>query len=130
MTRPLTSSLRPNGTALGVRWLVLVVILLGTVFSSIGGTNSHGIAAIAATLHATSTAANTSHAHEDSEWEMAGHGATADHPHHGSDHSHDKAHALPVAWNSATPQIPGWFGHEQPWIETVRAYRLDRPPMG
>ena len=138
MTRQLRHCLRPNRAALGMRWLVLVVILLGTIISSVGGTNSHGIAPIGAALHAAAMPSDASdvdaheHAHEvgDRGLAMAGLGATADHPHHGSDHSHDKAHVLPVGWNSAAARISGWLGLERPWIAMVQASRLERPPMG
>lgn len=124
-------------------WLVLVVILFGTILSSIGGTSSHGLAAFQAALHVTPASLDTSHehghehAHEDEdEDEDEGIGrvtqsAGADHPHHhGADHSHDKAHALPIAWLSAAPLLPVWFGHVRPWIEMIQAFRLERPPMG
>lgn len=134
MTQHLSYALRPNGTALGLRWLVLVVILFGTILSSMGGTNSHGIAPIAAGLHIAPTSLDPSHdhAHEEagSAWAVASDGAVADHPHHGADHSHDKAHALPDIWRSAVLPLPGWFGLVRPWIEMVQASRLERPPMG
>ena len=124
----------PNRAALGMRWLVLVAIMFGAVISSFGGTNSHGIAAITETLHAAATPSDQSHelAHDDGDNGLAtlSHGAAADHPHHGADHSHDKASALPAAWGSAAPSLPGWFGFVRPWIEMVRASRLERPPMG
>jgi len=47
MTTRLTRSTRPDRAALGMRLLVLLVILFGTVISSVGSMNSHGIAAIA-----------------------------------------------------------------------------------
>ncbi|MDI1269545.1 MAG: hypothetical protein PSV40_10675 [Polaromonas sp.] len=134
MTLLVSCSLRPNGAALGVRWLVLVVILFGTIISSIGSTGSHGLAVIAAALHVapSSSAESHGHVHEDRGGELAmeNQSAGADHPHHGADHSHDKAHALPVAWSSAAPQLPGWWGLVRPWIEMVQASRLERPPMG
>lgn len=145
--------LRPTRAALGVRWLVLMVILFGTVVSSVGGTYSHGIAPLTAELHgnptsgtadatayATAAIAGHEHSHDhtngvadeygDGELTMVGTGTTADHPHHGADHSHDKAYALPVAWASASPQIPGWFGVVRPWTQMDQASRLERPPMG
>lgn len=138
MTPCHTRSARPDRAALGLRCLVLLVILMGTFISSVGGMNSHGIAAIAAVNHVSSASSVSDHdhahghAHEagDSEWGSASHGASADHPHHGADHSHDKAHALPAAWNAATPALPVWFGHVRPWTEMVQASRLERPPMG
>ncbi len=131
---PLVSRSRPNGAALGVRWLVLVTILFGTIISSIGSTGSHGLAVIAAALHIGSSFSVESHGHEHEdrggELAMVNQSAGADHPHHGTDHSHDKAHALPVAWSSAVPQLPGWWVLVRPWIEMVEAYRLERPPIG
>ena len=131
MTLHASSSLRPTGAALGIRWLVLVVILFGMIISSIGGTNSHGLAAISATLH-TAAGEPHGHIHEDHGGEptTVPQSTAADHPHHGADHSHDKAHALPVAWSSVAPQLPGWWGLVRQWIEMVQASRLERPPMG
>lgn len=138
MTPHISHSLRPDRAALGMRWLVLVVILFGTVISSVGGMNSHGIAAIAAVIHATPTSSDASrelvhgHTHEDADGKLVAvsESATGDHPHHGVDHSHDKAHALPAALHSARQQLPERFGFVRPWIEMVQASRLERPPMG
>ena len=134
MTRLASFSLRPTGAVLGVRWLVLVVILFGTILSSIGGTTSHGLAAISVALHAAPSSPDESHghAHDDQGGELAtvDKNASADHPHHEMDHSHDKAHALSVAWRTATPQPPSWRLSVRPWIEMVEASRLERPPMG
>lgn len=133
MTLLVTCSLRPDGAALGVRWLVLVVILFGAIISSMGSTGSHGLAVIAAALHAAppSSAESHGHVHEDrgGELVMVNQSAGADHLHHGADHSHDKAHVLPVAWSSAAPQLPRWWGLVPPRIEMVQVSRLDRPPM-
>ena len=129
-------STRPGRAALGMRWLALVVILFGTLIASVGGMNSHGIAAIAAATHAASATTDTAHehghVHDDADISPATlmHGPTADHPHHGADHSHDKAHALPSSWDVATPQPPLWIGQARLWIEMVEASRLERPPMG
>ena len=138
MAVPLTRSMRPCRAALGMRWLVLLVILFGTMVSSVGGMYSHGIAAIAAVSHVSAVPSEAAHdhahghAHEDGggEWVVESLSASADHPHHGADHSHDKAHALPAAWHSAAPVVPAWFGHVRLWIEMVQASRLERPPMG
>ena len=134
MTWRASFSWRPNGAALGMRWLVVVVIMFGAMISSIGGTHSHGLAAIAAALHATPSSPDESHGHEHEdrggELAMVDNSAGTDHPHHGGDHSHDNAHALPVALSSATPQLPGWRVLVRPWIQMVEASRLERPPMG
>jgi len=134
MTLLVSCSLRPDGAALGVRWLVLVVIMFGTIIFSIGSTSSHGLAVIAAAHHVAPFSSDESHGHVHEvgggEVAMVNQSAGADHPHHGADHSHDKAHALPVAWTSAAPQLPAWWGLVRPWIEMVQASRLERPPMG
>ena len=134
MTLRASFSLRPNRAALGVRWLVLVVILFGTILSALGGTSSHGLAAIAATSHTAPSSLEKPHGHvheeQGGELAMVEKSASADHPHHEADHSHDKAHALSVAWDSAVPQPPSWWLLVRPWIEMVEASRLERPPMG
>jgi hypothetical protein len=127
-------SLRPSVVALCTRWLVLFVIMFGTMISSIGGTNSHGLAVVAAALHGAQSSAGEAHGpvHEGHGGELVllDRSAASDHPQHGTDHSHDKAHALSVAWGSASPQLPGWSALGRPWIEMVEASRLERPPMG
>jgi hypothetical protein len=134
MTSRASLCLRLTGAALCVRWLVLVVILLGTILSAIGGTSSHGLAALALTSHAAPSSTNEPHGHmhEDSGGELAmlDSSVGADHPHHEADHSHDKAYALSAAWSSAAPQPPSWRVLVRPWIEMVEASRLERPPMG
>jgi len=133
MTLLASFSLRPAGAALGVRWLVLVVILFGTILSSMGGTRSHGLAALAVVSHAADSSNEPhGHSHEEHGVELAtlDSSAGADHPHHEADHSHDKAHAPSVAWRSAVPPSPGWWRLARPWIEMVEASRLERPPMG
>lgn len=133
MIMHVSSLLRPTGAWLGMRWLVLFVIMFGSNISAIGGTNSHGLAAIAASLHAWSSYPDEAHGHvhEDQGGELAMvDGSAADHPHHGSDHSHDTAHAVPVVWSSPLPLLPNWWVLVRPWIEMVRPSRLERPPMG
>lgn len=133
MNPHVSPSLRPTKAALGMRWLVLVVILFGTIVSSIGGTNSHGLAAIAAPLHTAPSFSDDphGHVHEAQGVELATvvQSAEADHPHHGADHSHDNVHALPVAWGSASLQLPNWWMLVRPWVEMIQASRLERPPM-
>ena len=135
MTSRLPHSPRPNRATLGMRWLVLVVIMFGTMISSVGVMNSHGIAVIAEALHGSSTTPDAQrdqeygHVHEDGD-AMVNHGIAGDHPHHGGDHSHDKVHALPTTWSMATPQLPAWLGHVRQLIELIQVSRLERPPMG
>jgi ABC-type nickel/cobalt efflux system permease component RcnA len=116
-----------------MRWLVLVVILFGTIFSSMGGTRSHGLAAMSVALQVASSSSNEWHGHEREDLggklAMVDQSASADHPHHEMDHSHDKAHAPSVAWRSAARQPSRWRVSVRSWIEMVRASRLERPPM-
>lgn len=134
MTQHLSYALRLDRSALGVRWLIMVVMLFGTIISAVGGTNSHGLASMATVLHVTRLSSDESHGHlhvnTGGESAMVSQSADTDHPHHGVDHSHDKAHALPVAWSSAAPQLLGWRGLIRRWIEMVQASRLERPPIG
>ena len=133
MTPSHTRATRPDRAALGMRWLVLLVILFGTLLSSVGGMSSHGIAAIAAVSQVSPASSDTEHGHvhEDGEGDwVSGHGASADHPHHVADHSHDKAHALPITWSMAVPLLPGWIGQARLRIDMAEASRLERPPMG
>ena len=140
MTQHLSHALRPNRAARAMGWLVMVVVLFATIISSIGRASSHGFAAFPAALHVTAKFLDTfqKHVHEQAHEQAREDGgiggvtqsAGSNDHHHGADHSHDKAHALPVAWSSAAPQLPGWFGHVRPWIEMVHASRLERPPMG
>ena len=116
-------------------WLVLVVLLLGASISVIAGTYSHGLAAIGATLHGAPSLTDPlhGHGHEDHGGESASpnhSGGISDHPHHGADHAHDTAHALPGVWTLAVQQLSLWEPLVRPWIETARAFRLERPPMG
>lgn len=145
----------PNRFAHGLKWLVLMVILLGMAVSSFGSTISHGIAAVAMAGVGTSALADTQHGHEhghghehvhqsagehvdakehafsagESALSPADDGAPLDHPHHGADHSHDPAHALMAKWGSFTSEPPGWLPHALPWVEALQPYRLERPPI-
>lgn len=138
MTSHHTRCTRADRAALGLRWLVLLIFVVGTFISSVGGMYSHGIAAIAAQSHVAPASPDSEHhhvhghAHEDNdgEWVMGSHGASADHPHHGADHSHEKGLALPSTWGVAPPQLPVWIGQSMLRIEMVEASRLERPPMG
>lgn len=133
MTLHVPFSLRPTRAALGVRWLVLIVILVGTIISSIGLTSSHGLAAISAEHQMAPLSPEDSHGHshgdQGNEVAAAGSIVGGEHPHHAVDHSHDKAHALPLGWSTAAPPAPSWRVLARPWIEMVQASRLERPPM-
>ncbi len=137
MTGPGSTSLHPTRFELSMRWLVLIVIMFGTFISSMGDTRSHGLAAIAS--HAVfalqephSSDQQQQHLHEDQGGGLAmvEVSPSADHPHHETDHSHDKVHAPAAAWNSAAAQPSSWTAPVRPWIEMVQATRLERPPKG
>ena len=113
---------RPTGLTRGLWWLVLLALVVGTVLAAVGNVRSHGLAELAA-VHP--DAHSHLDAHDPSDIDTA-----ADHAHHGDDHSHDKAHALPVTWHMAAPLLPEWIGQTRLWIEMVEASRLERPPMG
>jgi hypothetical protein len=117
-----------------MRWLILAVIMFGTILSSIGSMNSHGLAAIGTAIHADVSVSDEMHvhAHGDRGGEIAvsDQSAGMDHPHHGADHSHDNSHALPITWPSTATQLRSWKLQVRPWVEMVQASRLERPPMG
>ena len=124
----------PILTALGMRWLVLVVITIGIIASSIGITTSHGVAIMAALHESEPPSFESLHGHDHAQ--QGGELAAAheipidEHPHHGMDHSHDTAHCVTFAWSAASPEFPGWEVMVPPSIEMGQTYRLDRPPMG
>lgn len=134
MTSSAYPSTLPTLAALGMRWLVLIVITFGTVVSTIGLTSSHGLAALVESHQSALNTPETLRGHEHAEQGVEASGfderASAGHPHHAMDHSHDIAHHLPLAWGAASPQLPAWEVMVRPWIEMGQAYRLDRPPMG
>lgn len=124
MTSRTRLSASPTRITLCFRWLVLLALLVGSVMASMGNVTSHGLAALAAVhqdAHTHQEDADTSH--------PSGTNTATDHAHHGADHSHDKAHALPQAWTSGAAQPPSWLSAARPWIELVEAFRLERPPM-
>jgi hypothetical protein len=126
-------------TTLSLRWMVLVVIMLGVMLSSIGMTNSHGIASIAA-LHEAAPSllvAAQEHAHEHSH-DYAGHDKVmsvaeqdsgSDHPHHDLDHSHDTAAHLPQALRASLAPRLSWDALVL-GMNTDQSFRRYRPPMG
>lgn len=124
----------PSLARLGLPWLVLVAIAWGMVFSSIGLTNSHGIAAVAASHESQQRSAVNAYGHEHADPEIefleADERSNGEHPHHSIDHSHDTAHPKLLAWDVISPQLPSWEVMVRPWIDRGQAYRLDRPPMG
>lgn len=117
-----------------MRWLVLAVIMFGTILSSIGSMNSHGLAAIGSAIHADVSASDETHGHvhgdQGGEIADSDQSAGTDHPHHQADHSHDNSHALPITWSSTATLLRSWQLKVRPWVEMVQASRLERPPMG
>jgi hypothetical protein len=134
MTTCLSPSTHPSRVARATRWLVLAVIMLGTVLSAIGNMNSHGLAAVGNALHADSSASDETHGHvhgdRGGEIVVSDQSAGPDHPHHQADHSHDNPNTLPIMWSSTAMLHRSWQLQVLPWIEMVRASRLERPPMG
>lgn len=133
MIQHVSASVPPTRAVQTMRWLVLIVIMFGTVISSVGFTISHGLAAIESPHQSAPISGDESHEHANGGHDevVALDGSeSVYHPQHSLDHSHDKAHAAPVSWGSALPQLLGWKMQVRPWIETVQASRLERPPMG
>ena len=124
MTLRTSPSARPSGLTRGFRLLVLLALVLGTVLTAMGNVKSHGLAELAA-VH------QDAHLHEDDahDHHLSGVNAAAAHAHHGADHSHDKAHALPQAWGYIAAQPSSWENTPRLWVELVEAFRLERPPM-
>ncbi|MDZ4104514.1 MAG: hypothetical protein U1E12_22890 [Hydrogenophaga sp.] len=118
---------------LALRYAVLVALIVGTVLAAMGSIKSHGLAALAASHHLAPCCHDEpldhAHHHDVDDVDDVGVHATAEPVHHSADHSHDKAHALPRAWGSATTPPPDWLTTVPPWIERVEASRLERPPM-
>lgn len=125
---------QPALATLGVKWLVLVLITFGMIVSSIGMTSSHSIATVAASHESVQPSSVDPHGHvhadQGIEFLVADESSNGAHPHHSMDHSHETGHHLPLAWGVIASQLPSWEVMLRPVIETGRAFRLDRPPMG
>lgn len=138
MTLSAKPSARSTLATVGMQWLVLIVIALGMIVSSIGMTSSHGLAVIAASHESALPSSEDPHGHMHSDHgtpfvaadDSSSADSSAEHPHHGMDHSHDIAHYLPLAWGAVSPQLPSWEVVVRSWIDMGQAYQLDRPPMG
>ena len=134
---------------------MVLLILFATLAMPVGSTISHGIAAMAHTLSANALLTGISHDREhdrehdhdhdhdharehsnaqsdtadDSSLNASADNITAEHPHHGADHSHDAAHTPVAAWAKLEPQPVQWLGQPLRWVETVQQSRLERPPI-
>jgi hypothetical protein len=108
-----------------LRWLVLLVLIWGTLASSMGLTTSHGLADLAPAAHGATSSNSHGHSHDEDVQVVEPAGG---HPHHAADHSHDKAHALPEQLTVAPAPSLERIAAAQPWVPGLEAGRLDRPP--
>ncbi len=111
-----------------LRWMVLVTLAFGMLFSVIGAASSHGFAVLAAMDHGTGGDLDRTHGHSHGDEGDTSRGVGSEHPHHANDHSHDNPHVLAEglrAWNLA-PSV--W--HASPHMQAGRllVFRLERPP--
>lgn len=119
---------RRHWLALGLRVWVVTILLVGTLVSSLGQMSSHGIAAVAAVQHDSDAAHG--HSHDDGEPDASWAVGDPAHVHHNNaDHTHDKAHALPVTLSIASPPVPVLHPLAHPLAPGHLVFRLDRPPM-
>lgn len=106
---------------------VLLVILLGTLLSSLGTLQSHGLQTLDMLQHVESVASDDSHGHSHEDESLALFDGLP-HTHLGADHSHDKAHALPVM----PAVVPAMAELRKPaqlaWVDRLTSHRLERPP--
>jgi hypothetical protein len=117
---------RPRWLGRGVRAWVLLVILVGTLLSSLGVLQTHALATLDALQHAQAVHDDThGHSHDDDAPALYEAGS---HTHLGSDHSHDKAHALPAMPEMGVAAAPPWKPRSHAWIDRLMTHRLERPP--
>ncbi len=112
------------------RWcgaFAALVLMMAALITPWGLATSHGSAALSAKVHETDRGdvENHGHSHEDEETD-----AGAAHAHHGSDHSHDTAHALPLALAAFSQVVPGWADGPESTTPSPSLAGLDRPPKG
>lgn len=109
---------------------MIVALLVGAWLSSVGGTVSHGLAALSANGHG--------HVHDIAEGDVSGgqagapalQGHQGHHGHeHSPDHSHDKAHRLPAAPSVQAVRPMAWGVMADARRGCMAPARLDRPPM-
>jgi hypothetical protein len=117
---------RPRWLRCGMRLGVLLVILVGTLLSSLGGLHSHGLKTLDVIQHAEATEGD-SHGHSHEEADLALFDGRS-HTHLGADHSHDKAHALPLMPAVAPVMKPPGKPLVLAWMDRLAIHRLDRPP--
>jgi len=112
---------------LAVRVWVLVILLLGTLVSSMGQARSHGLAEMAAVVHTDENGYGHSHEGGDAPGVIADDDAGHFH-HNNADHSHEKAHALPQTMIVMAGTMPVWCPLAHPLACGRTTSRLDRPP--
>lgn len=120
------ASSHPGWVRKGVRAWVLLVILVGTLMSSVGSLHSHSLAALKAVQHE-ETVHDDSHGHSHDDDVLERYSGPL-HSHLGSDHSHDKAHALPDIPSFSASAPPFWGAASPEWLDRLVAHRLERPP--
>lgn len=107
--------------------LAALLLLLAALITPWGLATSHGAAALSAAVHGASWSNADSHGH--SHVDEVASAATA-HPHHGSDHSHDTAHALPLALMALGQTVPRWTDWSAGTPPVPDLAGLERPPKG
>ncbi len=127
-------AVRPKWLGRSMRAWVLLVILFGSLLSSLGAVRSHALAALETARHtqvahdaAYPSAHDDAHGHTHEGDALAAHEGGL-HTHLGSDHSHDKAHALPAMQSVPVSTAPLWKPRSHAWIDRLLTQRLDRPP--
>lgn len=131
MRFPLAPIRRRHWLGRGLRLGVVLVVLLGTLLSSLGGLHSHGLKTLAAFGQAGGDHGDGhAHTHESDTHDVDSLVALegGQHGHLGSDHSHDKAHALPAMPTFAPSPAPGWLPRAPAWAQRLAIRRLERPP--
>ena len=117
---------RPPWLGRSMRACVLLIILFGTLLSSLGVLQTHALAPLDA-IQIAQAEQDDSHGHPHEGDPLAAYEG-ASHTHLGSDHSHDKAHALPAMSGLGMSAAPPWRPRTRAWIDRLMTHRLDRPP--
>jgi hypothetical protein len=118
---------RPRWLSRGLRLGVLIAVLLGTLLSTMGALQAHALAPLEALQQVQGEHGDAhGHAHVDDHRAIAAEGGL--HTHLGSDHSHDKAHALPVMPSLGPLAAPLGKPTVLAWADRLMVHRLERPP--
>ncbi|MBN9459744.1 MAG: hypothetical protein J0H00_00805 [Burkholderiales bacterium] len=111
-----------------LRWMALVTLAFGLLFSTIGATSSHGSAVLAAMDHGIGSSLDQKHGHSHGDDGDTGADTDSDHPHHSNDHSHDSPHALAESSRAWRPEPSIRLASTDTRARQVFASRLERPP--